>query len=71
MMEEVFMNSSVRLFLTIVVVVILIYTFIKFRAYQNNGGSSIDLMKQRFEKGEITKEAYEEAKRRQGKQNEK
>lgn len=66
-MEEVFMSSSVRLFLTIVVIVILIYTLIKFRAYQNNSSSSLDMMKQRFERGEISKEAYERAKKQQGK----
>lgn len=60
----------IRLIVTAVVLVIIVVILIRFR----NGNSteagpsdSLDIMKRCYEEGEITKEDYEEAKRRRGK----
>lgn len=65
--EAVFMNYSIRLLLSIIVIILLIYIVYKFRANRGTTRSSLDIMKERFERGEISKEAYERAKKQQGK----
>lgn len=58
-----------RIALTIIVLVVLVIILIrslKGKTYKN-ARDSLDIMRERYEKGEITKEAYEEAKRRRGK----
>lgn len=58
-----------RIALTIIVLVILIIILVRsFKGKTHkNARDSLDIMKERYEKGEITKETYEEAKRRRGK----
>lgn len=60
-------NYSIRLILTIVVIIVLAYILFKFRANKNSTRSSLHIMKERLEKGEITEEDYRRAKERQGK----
>lgn len=61
------LNGYTRVVLSIVVAIVLIWILIKFNAKSNPSESSLDRLKKRCEKGEITKEDYEEAKRKQGK----
>lgn len=60
----------IRLIVTAVVLVSIIVILIRFRngnSTETGPSDSLDVMKKRYEKGEITKEDYEEAKRRRGK----
>jgi len=66
-MESVYMNDTLRLFLTIIVIVLLLYILIRFRAHRKTTSTSLEIMKERFERGEISEEAYERAKKQQGK----
>lgn len=64
-METIF---TIRFIITIIVVLLLIYILIRFRANRTSTKSSLDIMKERLEKGEITEKDYQRAKRRQGKE---
>jgi len=64
---SIFINPTVRLILTLIVLIVLAYILIKFRANKNSREDSLDILKERLKKGEITQEDYEEAKRRRGK----
>jgi len=64
---SIFINPTVRLILSLIVLIVLAYILIKFRANQNSRGDSLDILQERLEKGEITQEDYDEAKRRRGK----
>ncbi|MCF3944813.1 SHOCT domain-containing protein [Oceanobacillus alkalisoli] len=60
----------IRLIVTAVVLVIIVVILIRFRnghSPEADPSDSLDIMKRRYEEGEITKEDYEEAKRRRGK----
>ena len=59
----------VRIVLSAVVLVVLVIILIRFsgRNSQSSARDSLEIMKERYEKGEISKEDYEEAKRRRGK----
>lgn len=59
----------IRLIVTAIIVVVLAIILIRFRNGKSNTAArdSLEIMKERYEKGEITKEDYEEAKRRRGK----
>lgn len=66
-MADIFLSYSIRLILTIVVIIILAFILFRFRAKKNATRSSLDVMKERLEKGEITEEDYRRAKEKQGK----
>lgn len=59
--------GNVRLIFSIIVLIALLWILFRFRASKNPTKSSLDILKERLEKGEITEADYEEAKRRQGK----
>ncbi|MEI3613209.1 SHOCT domain-containing protein [Pseudogracilibacillus sp. SO30301A] len=58
---------TIRLIITIIVMIALAYILIRFRTNRNSTRSSLDMMKLRMERGEITEEDYKRAKERQGK----
>lgn len=58
---------SFRLILTVIVIIALAYILIRFRVNKQTTRGSLEIMKERLEKGEITEEAYRLAKKRQGK----
>ncbi|MGY0694365.1 SHOCT domain-containing protein [Virgibacillus sp. FSP13] len=62
-----FDSFSSRLVFSIIILIILLFIIYRFRAGKNSASGSLDLMKERLEKGEISQEDYDEAKRRQGK----
>ncbi len=66
-MESIFISYSIRLILTIIIIIILAFILFRFRAKKNTTRTSLDVMKERLEKGEITKEDYQRAKEKQGK----
>lgn len=61
------LHPVVRVILTIIVLIVLAYILIKFRAGKNSQDSSLDILEERLRKGEISQEDYEIAKKRQGK----
>ncbi|TMN23850.1 SHOCT domain-containing protein [Lentibacillus cibarius] len=62
------MEGYIRLGLTLVVLVVLVIILYRFRAGKSNRRqSSLEIMKERLEKGEITEEEYEKARKKQGK----
>lgn len=65
MIMAVLTENSARMGLTIIVVIILGWILLLFRAKQNPAKTSLDLLKERLEKGEITEEEYEEARKKQ------
>lgn len=60
-------NFTIRFIITIIVIIVLTFILIRFRANRNSTKSSLDIMKARMERGEITEEDYKRAKERQGK----
>lgn len=67
MMESVYLDGTIRIILAIVVVVLLLYIVVRSRRNQKVPLTSLEIMKERYERGEITKETYERAKQQQGK----
>lgn len=67
MLQMIASEPYIRLILTVVVIIVIAYILFKFRASKHSTDSSLDIMKKRYEQGEISKEDYEEAKRKQGK----
>ena len=63
------MELIVRFVLTIIIFIIIIVILSKFRAEksQPETDDSLEIMKKRLERGEITQEDLKEAKRRRGK----
>jgi len=66
-MEIISMNYLIRLILTIIIIIVLVYILLKFGVNRKSTKGSLDIMKERLEKGEITEEDYNRAKERQGK----
>ncbi|WP_234032372.1 SHOCT domain-containing protein [Lentibacillus cibarius] len=61
-------EGYIRLGLTLVVLAVLVIILYRFRAGKSNRRqSSLEIMKERLEKGEITEEEYEKARKEQGK----
>jgi len=65
MLGSVLSESSIRIGLTIIVLIVILWILLKFRTKKNPAKTSLDLLKERMEKGEITKEEYEAARRKQ------
>ncbi|SFB05711.1 putative membrane protein [Lentibacillus halodurans] len=61
-------EGYIRLGLGIIILVMIAIILYRFNARTSNRRqTSLEMMKERFEKGEITKEEYEAAKKKQGK----
>jgi len=58
---------STRLVISIIIAIVLLWIIFRFKAGKNGEASSLEIMKERLEKGEITQEEFERAKKRQGK----
>jgi len=58
----------IRAVITVIVLIVLVIILVRFRDGKSNTAAkdSLDIMKERYEKGELSKEDYEEAKRRRG-----
>lgn len=59
----------IRIILSVIVLIVLVIILIRFsgKNSKSTARDSLDIMKERYEKGELSKEDYEEAKRRRGK----
>lgn len=58
-------EGMVRIGISIVILLVILIILLKFREKSNPAKSSLDLLKDRLEKGEITKEEYEAARKKQ------
>jgi len=58
-------EGIVRIGISIVVLLVILIILLKFREKSNPAKSSLELLKDRLEKGEITKEEYEAARKKQ------
>lgn len=58
-------EGIVRIGISIVILLVILIILLKFREKSNPAKSSLDLLKDRLEKGEITKEEYEAARKKQ------
>ena len=67
MFSFVFLNGPIRIVLGVVVLIVLIIILTRFNRRRNPDKSSLEILEERLERGEITQEDYEEAKQRQGK----
>ncbi|SEQ73773.1 putative membrane protein [Virgibacillus subterraneus] len=65
MLLSILTEGYIRFGLSIIVAIILIVILIRFRAKKNPAKSSLDILKERHSKGEITKEEYDEARKQQ------
>ncbi|QKY71782.1 SHOCT domain-containing protein [Lentibacillus sp. CBA3610] len=62
------MEGYIRLGLGIIVLVMIIIILYRFNAGKSDRRqTSLEIMKERYEKGEITEEEYDKARKRQGK----
>jgi putative membrane protein len=55
-------ESYVRLVLGVIVLIILVWILIRFRVKKHEKPDSLEILRERMEKGEITEEEYEAAK---------
>jgi len=61
-------EGYIRLGLTIIILVMIVIILYRFNAGKSDRRqSSLEIMKERYEKGEITEEEYEKARKKQGK----
>ncbi|MFD2760014.1 SHOCT domain-containing protein [Lentibacillus juripiscarius] len=61
-------EGYIRIILAVIVLVVMLVILFRFRGGKNTRRKgSLEIMRKRYEKGEITKEEYENAKERQGK----
>lgn len=59
-------EGYVRIILSIIVLIVLIVIIARFRANRNPAKDSLDILKERYEKGEVSKEDYEDARKKRG-----
>ena len=65
---SIFADGSIRLVFGIIVLIVLVWILIRFRAKKNPRPDSLEILRKRMEKGEITEADYEAArKKREGK----
>lgn len=67
MIATIVLNGYIRLALSVIVAIVLLWILLKFNARSNPQESSLDILEKRYLRGEISEEDFEEAKRRQGK----
>ncbi len=61
-------ESYVRLVLGVIVLIVLVWILIRFRAKKNPKPDSLEILRERMERGEITEAEYEAAReKREGK----
>ncbi|HLR61005.1 MAG TPA: SHOCT domain-containing protein [Lentibacillus sp.] len=61
-------EGYIRLGLTVIILVMIVIILYRFNAGKSDRRqSSLEIMKERYEKGEITEEEYEKARKKQGK----
>lgn len=58
-------EGYVRFIISILVAIVLLWILIRFRASKNPRKSSLDVLKERRDRGEITAKQYEEARKQQ------
>lgn len=64
-------EGNIRLVFSIIVVITLFLILVRFRVTKGEQRGSLDILKERLEKGEITEEAYLEACSKQKRKNHK
>ncbi len=65
MLLSILTEGYIRLGLSIIVAIILTVILIRFRVKKNPAKSSLDILKGRQSKGEITEEEYQDARKQQ------
>ena len=66
MIMYIFGTLSIRLGISIIIAIVLLWIIFRFRAGKSDG-NSLEIMKKRLEKGEITQKEYDRARKKQGK----
>ncbi|EQB38933.1 hypothetical protein GCM10007111_31480 [Virgibacillus kapii] len=66
-MTAIFMDQTFRFWLSLALVIIILGILFRFRAKKNPKKDSLELLKERFERGEISKEVYDRARKQRGK----
>ncbi|MBR7796917.1 SHOCT domain-containing protein [Agaribacter marinus] len=66
-MYTIFIDPTIRFWLSIGLVLIIIVITIRFRAKNNLKSDSLELLERRYQRGEISQEVYERARKRRGK----
>lgn len=59
-------SFSIRLGISIIIAIVLLWIIFRYRANKSDE-NSLEIMKERLEKGEITQEEYDRARKKQGK----
>lgn len=60
-------DANINVGWSIILAIIVLFIVIRFRKGENPSKSSLDVLKERYERGEVTEEEYNEAKKKQGK----
>lgn len=68
MFSFIFLNGPIRIVLGVVVLTVLIVILTRFNRRKHPSKSSLDILEERLERGEISQAEYDEAKQRQGKE---
>lgn len=58
-------EGYIRVVISIIVAIVLLWILIRFRASKKSSRSSLDILKERRDRGEITDEQYEQARKQQ------
>ncbi|AIF42274.1 SHOCT domain-containing protein [Virgibacillus sp. SK37] len=67
MTGSLFIEPYIRLLLGIVLLLIILFIVNQFKGNKQRKPDSLEIMKEKLAKGEITQEEYEEARKRRGK----
>ena len=62
MHQMTFLDNPLRFVITVVVTLVILWILIRFRRTKERDVGSLDILKERMEKGEITEKEYEKAK---------